>query len=222
MGGSKMKTNNKGFSLIELVVVVAIMALMVGVMSLSMSLLFGTEAHSAAEKISAQLSEVKTGSMSRYSEDVTVTYVSDPSVYDWADKEGYYVIKQMKTLVMDPTGKSNPSDATLVGSPKETALGMEHRYICNDKVSMVFTYNDGSDDVDVDILADGATGFTIEYDRSTGLFKNIAYNSTVQADGSASGTLVTGGYPVTLEVKSGVKTYYIDFIKETGKQTVRQ
>jgi len=45
-----MKKNNKGFSLIELIVVIAIMSIMVGFLVVSLSTVFGTKARECAEK----------------------------------------------------------------------------------------------------------------------------------------------------------------------------
>jgi len=205
-----LKNNNKGFSLIELIVVVAIMSLMIGIISLSMSLLFGAEAKSGIQKLSAQLDEVKTGSMSRYTEDLTFIYVADPTSYDWADKEGYYVVKQLKTMKKDTT----------TGMPGEVGLGVEHRYICKDNVTVTFNYDDGTGTIATyPVAADGATSFTIRYDRTTGLYDDVTVGATLMTDGTIDSSVasIDGSTPSSITMINGAKTYEIDFIKETGK-----
>ena len=199
--------NNKGFSLIELIVILAIMAIMVGMGSLAMSLLTGSEARQACDKISAQLNEAKTGSMSRYDEDLNIVYVSDPSVYDWADKEGYYVVKQLYSCTKDATTKL----------PTTLYLGAEHRYICNDRVNMVLNYDGGSYTVNP---SDGS-GIGITFDRSTGLFKDIRTGCGLDSSGYVTFTTVDA-QPESLELTSGLRSYKIVFISETGKHTVER
>ena len=75
-----MEKNNKGFSLIELVVVIAIMAILVGLIVVSLSTVFGTKALECAEKVSAKIDSVKTGSVSLYNETMVLKY----------DTDGYY------------------------------------------------------------------------------------------------------------------------------------
>ncbi|MBO4845637.1 MAG: type II secretion system protein [Lachnospiraceae bacterium] len=200
-------TDNKGFSLVELIVIIAIMALMVGMGTLAVSLLTGSEAKQACEKISAQLNEAKTGSMSRYDEDMNIVYVDDPSAYDWADKEGYYVVKQLYTFTKDATTKK----------PVVMSLGSEHRYICNSRVSMVFTYDGGN--YSVSPVSGNGVGFT--FDRATGLYKDVRTGCGLDGSGDVIFTTVDA-QPVSLEMTSGLRTYKINFISETGKHTIEK
>ena len=68
--------NNSGFSLVELIVIIAIITIVSAGSILSLSMLTGADARKAFEKIEAELNEAKTGSMSRYDEDMTVKYLS--------------------------------------------------------------------------------------------------------------------------------------------------
>lgn len=217
--------NNKGFSFVELIVVIAILVIMTGAVTLSLSLLTGSEAKQAAQKFSSQIDEVKTGNMSRFSEDLSIVYVADPSAYDWADKEGYYVVKEMKTMgatateIQDP---SHPEDSTkkiiqYEPDPNGKRIGVEHRYICNNRVSMEFEYEGGSA---YEVLPDGNTGFTLTFDRSTGLYDKVGVDTVLDGSGECSITLVDGSYPKTLKLSSGLRTYTIEFVKETGKHNL--
>ena len=64
----KNVNNNKGFSLVELIVIIAIMAIVTGGAVLSISMATGSEARKVFQKIDAELNEVKTESMTRYGE----------------------------------------------------------------------------------------------------------------------------------------------------------
>ena len=57
--------DNKGYSLVELIVVIAIMAVMVGVMSLGLGMMFTRDANYVAVRIDDMLTEARTASMSR-------------------------------------------------------------------------------------------------------------------------------------------------------------
>lgn len=57
--------DNNGVSLVELIVVIAIMAIMTGVMSLGLSILFSKDAESAAIVVDDALSRTRTMSMSK-------------------------------------------------------------------------------------------------------------------------------------------------------------
>lgn len=57
--------NDYGYSLIELVVVISIMAIMVGLMSLGISMMFSKDAEAAAKTIDDGLSEVRMLAMSK-------------------------------------------------------------------------------------------------------------------------------------------------------------
>lgn len=218
MDSNRFVKNNKGFSLVELIAIIAIMAIMIGMGSLSLSLLIGSEAKQAAEKIGAQLNEAKTGSMSRYSEDLNVVYVPKSMTnreggYDWADKEGFYCVKQMTTLGATPSGM-----------PDEVSIGAEHRYICNNRVSMVLTTQSGAMVTNYNI--DSATpGFGFTFDRSTGLYNGVRTGislTTGSGGGMVTGGTLTNDQPQTLEITSGMRTYTIRFYSETGKHTIER
>ncbi len=206
-------SDNRGFSLIELVVIIAIMVVAVGMGSLAMSLLIGSEAKQACEKINAQLNEAKTGSMSRYDEDLNIVYVDDPSLYDWADKEGYYAVKQMSTL-----GMSTSSGASYK-MPIEVPLTVEHRYLCNKRVSMILTI-DGGGTYEVNPTSTDGIGF--DFDRATGLYKNVRTGCSVTGSGTVASANVYGTSPTSLEMKSGLRSYKINFVKDTGKHSIEK
>ena len=62
---TRNRIGNKGYSLVELIVVIAIMAVMVGVMSLGLGMMFTRDANYVAVRIDDMLTEARTASMSR-------------------------------------------------------------------------------------------------------------------------------------------------------------
>ena len=216
MGYFDVRSDNKGFSLIELIVIMGIMAVAVGMMGLSMSLLTGSEAKQACEKINAQLDEAKTGSMSRYEEDLNIVFVpqsmtnKESGGYDWADREGYYAVKQMSTVAKDTT-----SGSPTFGLPVEVPFNVEHRYLCNGNVEMTLNYNGGN------AVLDSTNGAGFLFDRATGLYRGLKTGCTFTGSGTVTaGSTLSGVQPRSMEFKSGLKTYKITFVEETGKHFI--
>ena len=98
-----MRKNNKGLSLVELIVVIALMAVLIGIGALSFSLLFGTQAKACAQNVSGILNETKTGCMSRYDETMTLSYRkklpdTDPAYEKAVTSDGYYSENFVSTI----------------------------------------------------------------------------------------------------------------------------
>ncbi len=223
MGAHCKKTNNLGFSLVELIAILAIMALMIGMGSLALSLLTGSEAKQAAEKIGAQLNEAKTGSMSRYSEDLNIVYIpknltNKEGGFEWADREGYYAVRQMTTMGVTTSGVTGSGFM-----PAEVSMGAEHRYLCNSRVNMVLTTASGAAYTVSPTIGDGV-GFT--FDRATGLYSGVKTGCAIITTSGATQGLISGtddsSQPQTLAITSGLKTYTITFVADTGKHTIEQ
>ena len=60
-----MKDNNKGLSYVEFIIVIAIMAIAVGLVSLSMGLVSRTNINRGAEKVSSSLNQARNTAMAR-------------------------------------------------------------------------------------------------------------------------------------------------------------
>jgi len=204
--------NNKGFSLVELVVIIAIMALGVGAISLSVSLVTGSEAKKAFEKLESQLDETKTGAMSRYDETLKIEYhVADTSYDDTSsegsgtyDKTGFYAVKEITTLGADTTEDSDHPKI------KEVSLGVEQVYLADQRVKMTITVKDPVSHADTSYeISDVGGTVTFAFDRATGLYKEVTGEAV---DGSTF-----SGEPVSFTAKSGIKTYKMEFVKETGR-----
>ncbi len=70
------KKNDKGYTLVELVVVIAIMVVMTGVVSFSLSIVFNEDAQRAVALIDDELTETKMLSMSKAENFVMTVYTS--------------------------------------------------------------------------------------------------------------------------------------------------
>lgn len=189
-----MKQDNRGLSLVELIVVIAIMAIMVGVGILSISLLFGTQARGCAQKVSSMLNETKTGSLSRFDETMTLTYcVKNQDGNKAFTTDGYYAINQIYTI-----------DKNAVRMPIGTADSAEVRSMGSGKVIITVYLSDGSS-----FALEQDKKITISYDRSTGAFEPVIVNG-----------VQTVHYVDKITFASGTRTYTITMVKETGKHVL--
>ena len=81
-----MKRNKKGFSLVELIVVISIMGILLGLVVPSVNALFGYEAQKATGKITALLDDTKVEAMNRIVAEMELKYV---------EGDGYYIIQYL-------------------------------------------------------------------------------------------------------------------------------
>lgn len=179
--------------MVELIVVIAIMAVMIGVGILSLSLLFGTQARGCAQRVSSLLNETKTGCLSRFDETMTLSYRikgTDKAI----SSDGYYAENCVYTINKD-------ADSIMVGG----AGSSEIRSMGSGKVIITVYLSDGSS------FELGTTkSVTISYNRSTGAFDPVI------VDGAQ-----TDDYIEKMTFSSGLRTYTITMVQETGKHTMQ-
>jgi len=149
-----MEKNNKGFSLIELVVVIAIMAILVGLIVVSLSSVFGTKALECAEKVSAKIDSVKTGSVSLYNETMVLKY----------DTDGYYTECGVFTI-------DKYANSVAASNPEIRKVGAKN-VVVKAYTTNGAEYNVASDNI------------TISFDRSSGAFAQARVNNILLVDGS--------------------------------------
>lgn len=220
----EIQNNNKGFSLVELIVIMAIMAVSVGATGLSLKLLTGQEAKQCANKFSADLEETKTSSMARYGQSITFGYLdADDDEDDAITKSGFYSTKTIHYMTKDANGL-----------PVETPSGAsEHRYLGSSSVVVEVGYaveqsDKSSEDVElscgetitvpagydgttgVAVTSDSGSEFTVYYDRSTGLYDKVVVN----------GTEYDKAIPLYMYFHYGSRSFIIKFDHITGKHTV--
>ena len=96
MGRERQKSEkNKGFTLIEVIIVVAIFAILLGIMIPSLNSILGFHVRRTTESVSGALDRTKTEAMNRLAAEFKLSYV---------EGDGYYI-----TYYLD-RGKSGGSD----------------------------------------------------------------------------------------------------------------
>lgn len=183
-----MKQDNRGLSLVELIVVIAIMAVMIGIGILSISLLFGTQARGCVQNVSTMLGETKTGCLSRFDETMTLSYRTkgtDKAI----TSDGYYAENYVYTINKDAT--SIP-----VG-------GSEIRRMGSKKVIITVYLSDGSN-----FELGTSRSVTISYNRSTGAFDPVIVDGTQTDDYIEKITFASGArtYTITMVQETGKHT----------------
>lgn len=175
----RMKEDNTGFSLVELIIVVAIIAAVITVSILSISLIFSANAKTCANDIMGAISECKVMTMSRGQGNVRLL------IYRSSDGDVFSEL-QIRESVSDPW-MNNENGAEKIGA-KRCAVGAAL----------------GSDDLPTkssNTLPTLDTGmWEIYFDRSSGSFKN---------ETSVSDIYVSGGnrnYQIHLEKLTGKST----------------
>ena len=72
-----MRHNNKGFSLVEIIIVVAIMTVLIGVTGYGISLSSGKAADECARKLASCMQHARTATMGKYSTTITIKKDAD-------------------------------------------------------------------------------------------------------------------------------------------------
>lgn len=125
------ETHNKGYSLVELIVVIAIMAVMVGVMSLGIGMMFTRDANYVAVRIDDMLTEARTASMSREGEFTYVLHIDD------YDPKKHYV-------EIDKTGETDPYKKVLLDKSTSITVKDNAGNTISGDIKIVFDKANGS------------------------------------------------------------------------------
>lgn len=150
--------NNKGFSLIELIIVISIVAIMTGFLAIGISSAFGLGAKECARKIDSYLKETKTISLSKDKQELTIYQHSNGKYY--ADFVVYKLAK-------------DPDTSATIMVPSVTRT----EEIGKKNVTITCFFADGSS-----VVINGSNSVTLGFNRSSGAFepakKNNATTST--------------------------------------------
>ncbi|MCQ2526112.1 MAG: prepilin-type N-terminal cleavage/methylation domain-containing protein [Lachnospiraceae bacterium] len=125
----KNQLNNKGFSLIELIVVIAIMMVLVGVASFGIGMLSGKNAQKACAKMMTNLERTRTISMGK----------SNVSLNFYVTDSGIYTKETVNGVVGDPV-LLGPQDVTCSCKVGSTVYNLA----AGDSLTIVFDRSDGS------------------------------------------------------------------------------
>lgn len=214
---SEYKNNaNKGMSLVELVIVIALMTVMMSAGILSLMLLSSANAKEAAEKLDSQLNDVKTGAMTRAGEILDLRYIdvdSDSCPYsgkDWQDvgveKTGYYADKYVKKIEHSLDG----SESVVTDGPNDH----EYTYLGTDSVGILVEYEDGS------LTSPKTAPVSIEFDRKSGAMKNYSYDVSTGTKSVKSTIRKIYFFRSDDETNVDEARYIIEIVPETGKHTI--
>lgn len=162
----RLRKDERGLSLIELVVVIAIMAAMVGLLSLGLGMLFSKDAERSAKLIDDQLSETRLSAMSKQGTFVMKIHTTAKT----AGGKGNYIEVDKSTLPLAAPGEVAPAVTTTT-----THTDIDRKvYITFGKKDALPT--DPTDDT-LEISFDKADGHVTDISNSAG---SLELNSVIE------------------------------------------
>lgn len=180
---SQKKINNKGFTLIELIVVLAIMVVMVGAATVTVTMLNSSYAEDAERGIKDYISLGRTKSMSIAAKEwyVSITKIDD----------NYYACLYKVTQEVDADGNTNTNTSLI----EKNELG--------NKISIYFAVGkDDSGNIVDKKLIDDTNELRFYFDPSTGKINNVKYGMNNQSVTSGIGyvCIARNDYVINLKV----------------------
>lgn len=179
--------NNKGFSIIELIVVLAVVAVLTSVVSMSVGFVFGLDAKECAQELDDYLKMTKTSALSKDAQEL--------KIYRKASDNKYYVDFIEYSLNTGAGGTPVLKPRTL----KTECIGKE-------TVTIEYVLTDSSG---YKKTIDDTHSITIGYDRSTGAFQKVKENSSVTTKYCSSIIITRGSREYILELVPETGKHFI-------------
>lgn len=142
-------SDNRGMSLVEIIIVVAIMSTMIGVLSFGLSLVSGKPAEECAQKLASVIQHTRTITMGKNMTTITI----------YMDAEGKIVAREESERLIDNDGNG-------VTDVKETVVGEDGvRVVC---------HLEGGGETEIT----GSNEVELLFDRGSGALKMVKINGT--------------------------------------------
>lgn len=144
-----MSTNNKGLSLVEIILVVAILSAMVGFTGYGLSLISGKPAEECAEKLCSTMQHARTMTMGKNKTSLILS----------RDADGMVQVNEVTETILD-------NDGTLSFEERKTIVGEKNVAVCcymTDGSSMEIT---------------GSNTLELVFDRGSGAIRTTKVNGT--------------------------------------------
>lgn len=172
--------NNKGFSLVEMVITIAILAACTALVTLSLSVIPSSAAKKCANELDELLSDIKLQAMTRDGGAYLRLYVNDKG-------------ETVAETYIGGTDSANLSDSAVIGNRR-----------CSVSVNGSFAADDGTSSSATTPLSSLSAGLWLSFKRDTGALSFTQYPAN--AIQSVSALTVSGGtrtYTITLYAATG-------------------
>lgn len=177
-----IRKNNKGYSIQELIIVIAIMAILVGFATISVSIITGWDARECAEEIESHLNHVRTNALSKLGAEMRITR-------DGTSDE--YTIEYVEYNFQ--------GDAS--GSLVEVATVTRTYLIGKENVTIECFFDDGTD-----LIISDLQNVSLGFDRSSGAFTEVKINDLTRSNVYCTSMEITRAgttYAINMVPKTG-------------------